>query len=298
MTKFKIQKEEFKTFLKICSMEGSIQFRDNKAIKKPMFSAFTIVAGEDNIKVLATDTHRKKTDALFIKKDVEVIEAGEIPITSYGMISKILKGKGISGEITVSNKNDILILDSEKDVYEIRQKKSEDLEKLSKDTGIKKHLTEWLEWHKFDGEQGTLIMHHVSKTGKKTPVPYPTRIKVNKKDLLKVVGDTLDITKDNKTRLILKDGIFRATKGEANASISSKHTIEFTDEGLELVEFEEDFYSIQTIIPNLFDEIYLNIRRVKANKTITIYVTSYDEKSKIEVRLGLVSIIVGNLEES
>lgn len=296
MTSFKIDKKDFKTFLKVCAMEGAIQFRDGKAVNKPFFTALNLIVEDGCIKILTRELHRKKTDALMTKEGVTVIESGEIPITSYDAIEKVLKGNGLKGELTItSNENgSILTIESNqgKDMYEIRQKISKELDDFKNDGEIKKGLANWLNWHKFDGENGLLMMHAVHpKTKQITDVPYPMRIKVKKEDLEKMVGDTINITKDNKTPLIVKNGIFTTKKGEANATIKSRHEIDFENLGTELIDFEEKFYSLQTIIPNLFDEIIFNIRRVKTNGTINMYITSTDEKSKISIAIGIASIL-------
>ena len=204
--------------------------------------------------------------------------------------------------ITVSAKDTIITLESIKDVYEIRQKGKIYLDELKKKdkTQVLKHLENWKKWHQFD-EKGMLIMHYsaTTKAGKevKQDVPYTMKIKVKKEDLLKVVGDTINIMKDNKTRLVFKDKKFLAFKGEENANIKSKHNIDYESLLEDHIEFDEEFYNIQSIIPNLFDNIELNVRRVNANKTVAIFVRSIDEKSKIEVSIGLISIIKGSKEE-
>lgn len=305
MAEFTIEKSNLKKFFDVCSMEGTIQFRDKKAIKKPLFSSFYLIVGDNKLEVLTTDPYRRKTDAQFIKTGVITHQEGTIPILEQEAIMECLKGKGISGLINVYNKDAIITLETEKDFYEIRQKGKIFLEELKeKDKAqVLKHLENWKNWHQFD-ENGMLIMHYTAKdkAGKevKKDVSYPMKIKIKKEELLKIVGDTINIMKDNKTRLICKDGVFKALKGEANAKITSKHIldVEYLLPDQEFIEFDEEFYNIQSIIPNLFDDIEFNIRRVNANKTIAIFVRSIDEKSKIEANIGLVSIIKGSEEEA
>lgn len=303
MAEFTIEKQNLKKFFDTCSMEGTIQFRDKKAIKKPLFSSFYLIVGNNRLEVITTDPYRRKTDAHFIKTGVITHQEGTIPVMEYEAIKECLKGKGISGLIAVSNKDTIITLETEKDVYEIRQKGKIFLEELKEEdkAQVLKHLESWKEWHQFD-ENGMLIMHYVgkNKAGEevKKDVPYPMRIKIKKEELLKIVGDTINIMKDNKTQLIFKDGVFKALKGEENAKIKSKHIVDYEPLLEEFVEFDEEFYNIQSIIPNLFDDIEMNVRRVNANKTIAIFVRSIDEKSKIEANIGLVSIIKGSEEAS
>lgn len=304
MTEFTINKGDLKKFFDVCSMEGTIQFRDKKGIKKPLFSTFYLNVKNDTLEVLTTDPYRRKTDARFIKRDVLTLAEGTIPILEIEAIMSCLKGKGISGLISVSNKDSIITLETSKDVYEIRQKGKIFLDELKdKDKAqVLKHLDQWKTWHVFEKvedelsvevtEQEQLFMNHP-----KVKVPYPMRIKIKKEELLKVVGDTLNIMKDNKTRLKFEKGVLKAYKGEGNAKIKSKHEIAFESMLNEFIEFDEEFYNVQSIMPNLFDEIEFNIRRVNENKTIAIFVRSIDDKSKIEANVGLISIIKGGEEE-
>jgi len=306
MAIFTIEKENLKKFFDVCSMEGTIQFRDKKGIKKALFSSFYLIVEKDRLEVLTVDPYRRKTDAHFIKTGILVSEEGTIPIMEQEAIMLCLKGKGISGLIEVSNKNTIITLETEKDVYEIRQKGKIFLEELKDDVKaqVLKHLNSWKTWHVFENieetdEEGNVIkeyeqlfMNHPS-----AKVPYPMRIKVNKEELLKIVGDTINIMKDNKTRLTFKDGVFKAFKGEANAKITSKHIVDYEPLLEEFVEFDQEFYNVQSIIPNLFDNIELNVRNVKANGTTAIFMRSIDEKSNIEANIGLVSIVKGGEEE-
>jgi len=116
------------------------------------------------------------------------------------------------------------------------------------------------------------------------------KITVNKDDLLKVVDDTINLTKDNKTRLTFQDGVLKAFKGEENARTKGKHIIPYEDVGENVMDFDEYFYNIQTIVPNLFSKITLNIRRIEADKTLAVWVNSMDEKSKTEINISFTSI--------
>lgn len=305
MTSFKGKKTIISTFLKTCLMEGIIQFRDKKSIKKPLFTTFYLNVYENGIlEVLTTDIYRKKTDAIFDKTGIEVIEPGVIPITNHEAILLCLGGKGIKGDVTFKFENNITFLETETDSYEIRQKSNKDLESLQS-TEVIKHLTDWKSWHIFEtveetNEEGQVVLSYdkLFMNHPKIKVPYLTRVKIKKDDLMKVVSDTINITKDNKTKLVLKEGKLYAFKGEENASIKSKHEIPFENlHSEEVLEFDEDFYNFQAIIPNLFDEVEFHIRRVQANKTIAIYIRSIDKKTGIRACVGLVSIIKGGEEK-
>ena len=82
----------------------------------------------------------------------------------------------------------------------------------------------------------------------------------------------------------------KAFKGEENAKTKGKHTIPYEDVGENTMDFDEFFYNIQTIIPNLFSKITLNIRRIEADGTLAVWIMSMDEKSKTEINISFTSI--------
>lgn len=293
MVEFSVDKDVFKKFLEVCCMQGTIQFRDNKGISKPLFSSFYLNVFEDRLEVLTVDPYTRKTRAEFILRDIIGIEQGEIPIIDFNAIMSCLGGKGISGLITVSNRDSIITLESDKDVYEIRQKGRIFYDDLKDKEKVKtlNALQMWKDWHQFD-EQGMLHMYAEMK-GKTVDAPYPMKLKVNKKDLLKVVGDTLNIMKDNKTKLVFHEGKFLAYKGEENAKIKSRHEIPYEPLLDDIIEFEDKFKKIQTVVPNLFDEIELNFRRINADGSLAIFIRSIDEKLNIEINIGLISVLEG-----
>jgi len=303
MAKFRIEKEDFLKFLTKTSCEGVIKFRDSTAVKSPLFSCFYLDVNGDKLEVLTIDTIKKKIRMNAIVRGIEVIEEGTITISDYKAITDVLKGRGLGkGTLTVWNEGTKIFIESEKDGYEIRQRDNKDIEIFTEKKGRQiKLLNAWKNGHNFevvekeiDGNivnfEGILVATLVDKTKQEIKIPFNTKIEVPKEDLLKVVGDALDITKDNKTLISFQDGVLKAFKGEANAGTKGKHTIDYIDLGNDLLDFKEDFYNIQTIVPNLFDKITLNIRRVETDNSIVIWIKSTDKKSKIEINIGLPSI--------
>ncbi len=314
MAKFRIVKEDFKNFLLKTSCPGVVKFRDSKAVKNPLFSCFYLDVIGDKLEVLTIDTVRKKIQMNSSISGIEVIEEGIITISDYKAIVDVLGGRGLGkGLLTVWNEGSKIYIESEKDGYQIRQRENEAVEIFTAKKGrMIKYLNSWRNGHSFEVEEkevevdgqtitfkkeGLLIATLKDpKTSEILHIPFSTKIEVLKEDLLKLVDDTLNLTKDNKTIISLQDGILKAFKGEANARVKGKHKIDYEDLGSELIDFEESFYNIQTLIPNLFNKITFNIRKVESNNSIAFWIKSVDEKSKIEINIGLVSI-VGNKDE-
>lgn len=304
MAKFRIEKENFLKFLTKTSCQGVIKFRDGKAIKSPLFSCFYLDVNGDTLEVLTIDTIKKKIQMNTIIRGIDVITPGTITISDHTAIVKVLKGRGLGkGIITVWNEGSKIYIESEKDGYEIRQRENKDIEIFTAKKGRQiKKLNAWKNGHSFEvietEIEGKILKTEgilaVSLTDPKTKevvrIPFSTKLGVSKEDLLKIVGDALDITKDNKTLISLQDGVLKAFKGEANASTKGRHTIDYKDLGNDLLDFEESFYNIQTIVPNLFSKITFNIRKVESSNTIAIWIKSVDEKSKMEINIGLPSI--------
>jgi len=308
MAKFRIEKGNFKNFLLKTSCNGVIKFRDSKSVTQPLFSCFYLDAKDDRLEVLTIDTVKKKIQMNSVITGVEVIEPGVITISDYKSIVEVLKGRGLDkGLITVWNEGDKIFIETDKDGYEIRRRDNADIEIFTAKKGrMIKYLNSWRKAHQFEveekeievngqkvaiKEEGLLIFTIKDPKTKETLViPFPTKIEVSKEDLLKVVDDTLNLTKDNKTIISLQAGVLKGFKGEANARTKGKHIVEYKDLGTELTDFDESFYNIQTIIPNLFDKITFNIRRVEKDNSLAIWIKSVDEKSKTEINIGLLSI--------
>jgi len=309
MAKFKITKENFLKFLLKTSCNGVIKFRESKAITEPLFSCFYLDVKGDKLEVLTIDTVRKKIQMNTSISGIEVIEEGIITITDFRAIVDVLKSRGLDkGILTVWDEGNKIYIESDKskDGYEIRQRENKDITIFTAKKGrILKYLDSWRKNHNFeieekeievDGrtvklkEEGLLILTFMDRKTKEVElIPFPTKLEVSKNDLLKVVSDTINLTKDNTTVLTLEDGVLKAFKGEGNARTKGKHVIDYKDLGTDLIEFDESFYSIQTIIPNLFDKIILNIRRVNTDGSLAVFIKSVDEKSKIEINIGITS---------
>lgn len=316
MTEFNVNKNAFRDFLKICSCEGTIKFREKKAIKIPLFSCFYLDVKKEQIiknekgkeigriparlEVLTIDTVRKKIQANLRLEGIKVIEDGIITISDYKAIIEVLAGKGLKGMLNIKNDGTKILIESDdgKDGYEIRQEANKNIKIIQKNKTVK-YLDTWRNAHKEDAN-GILVYHAIHpKTKQVVEVPFSTKLEIDKKEILKSVDDTVRLTKDNKTKIMLKDGILKMFKGEANAKVKGRHIVDYENKGSDLIEFEEDFYNIQTLIPNMFDKITLNIRRVDPNNKnfIAIIFDSVNEDTKISMRIGLSSIIAGEKEE-
>jgi len=292
MTQFKINKKEFAEFLKKCMFNGTIKFRDGKAVNKPMFSCFYLDVDENQLEVLAIDTWRKKVRLNVIKSGVEVGEPGVITIQDPQIILDILNGKGLgkSAEITVRTDGIKLLIESDTDGYEIKQKNNKDI-KILQDEKFIKQLTGWKSTH-FENEDGLVQANLIDpKTKQKVTLTFDTKIEVDKEELLKVVDDAINITKDNKTKIVIENKFLNIFKGEANSKVKSVHSIPFKALSEAILNFSNDFYNMQTIIPNLYDKIIFNIRRIATNDSIALQIASEDPKSKIKVVVAIASIV-------
>lgn len=296
MVKFIVdKKKKLQDFLDIAVCKGTVRYTSkNKSIDKPFFPAFNLVAKDDTLSVLAIDPYRKKTRAKFTLKDVEVQEEGEVPITDYDALNKVLKQRGMPDKDLVfesDNGSVIKLYDKNADhSYTIRARDSKYI-KLYGKSDISKKIDMWNELHTFQ-DDGLLVLNH-PKQGK---IPYPLKLKVNKDQLLNVIDDAEKLTYDDKTRLVYnEDGLF-GMKGKANSKYKSKHRIRDIENLTgTILNFDEKFYYIQTVIPNLFDTIIFNIRKMSAG-VIYLYIESENKDQSIRAEIGWTSIIIEDEE--
>lgn len=315
MVKFKVEnKKTLKEFLELCTMEGKVEFAGGSAIKKPLFESFFLHAKKavdkeklkdlqekkeispqeisilknDRLEVLTLDTYRYKTTANFILYDVEVLEEGMLPITDYEIIDDVLGQRGLKKDnpVLVYDEGSLTYIENENGKHRYKVAQKGNIAKKIKKSKIKQMLEMWKNNIKFNNE-GVLQFHHPKL---EDPIPFPTRVNIKKDDFMDIVDDVIKVTEDSEVRLeMTKDGLY-AFSGKANANINSRHLIDIESKLDTFLEFNEEFYLIQTMIPHLFDNIDISARRVKENNTIVLYIVSKDTKKKIIAKLGTPSI--------
>jgi len=283
MTRFKIKGKEFKKFLDGVACRGVLQFKSKGKTEAPLFSAFYIDVDKDNQKltVLTIDTffQQIKQDTS-IKANVE--EAGVIEITNKISFDKIFKSMDVEKKIEVWNDQDAIYIQTVdgSDWYKRRLMGDKALE----DVYNKKNLLfNWRESHSYvdvEREDGKTVK--VAKfTTPKGSALYPMRIKLNQKNLQKLVSDSINLTKDNDTVIFSENGNLTISTGRPNASSMARHTIPFEDIGQELFDFAIKFSALQAIIPNLLNEVIFNFRKQK-NGTMVLRIESID-KTMVQV---------------
>jgi len=292
MVKFKIKKERLLEFLSSASMMGTYSFTSGKATKRAFFDSFFMDVHPEGKLVVLTLNKSRNTSAKFTLKDVDVVEDGIIPITDAEAIISVLKQNSVKSDLNIDSEGSIMTVSDGKSTIEIEQRESKTIDELKKDN-IVAQLKQWDDYHEFN-EEGTLV---ISKRHPqlKQDLPYPFRLVVKREELLPLIGTTLNLTKDNKTALIF-DGTFRAKSVQANSRIKLKDTkITATAVGTPF-NFEYEFYSLQAILPNLFDTIDINMKIAKAKEDdvlksyLNLYIVSREPKTNIETIIAFSSI--------
>lgn len=294
MTKLKIKKDRLKAFLKACSMKGVYVFTSGKSTKKDFFSSYFLDVNPDRKLVVLTLNPSRNTSAKFTLKDVDVIDDGVIPITDAETILKVFKDNSLGDDLEIVSKDNIMTISDGKTAIEIEQRENKDIDEIKK-TQVVQSLEMWDKFHTYN-EEGVLI---ISKDHPmlKADLPYPMRFIVKKADLTPLIGTTLNLTKDNKTALWF-DGTLHAKSVQANSRYRLKNAdISATVSG-ETFNFEFEFYSLQSILPNLFDIIKINMKTAKAKEDkdgpikeyLNLYIVSEDPKIGIESIVAFSSI--------
>ncbi len=287
MAVFNIKKDLLRDLIDIASMKGKVQFKNNKGVTKPLFESYKMdVNPENRLEVLAIDTVRKTTiENIILNKNIQIEEDGVIIISDYDAIDTCLKSKSLKGDIKVSSMDNLIVLESEKDTYEIDQRQNQTIKVLMEKDSLKK-LNDFKTYYKFD-EDGSLNLHH-PKAG---IIPFPYRIKIKKEQLEKLSDDVINITKNNTTRIVYQNDKLYGLSGKGNANIKPTHELDFVNLGEDLIDLDYEFYSLQSIIPHLFDDIELFIRKIGAKDMIELYIKSEDKKTGMKILMLILSIV-------
>jgi len=283
MTRFRIKGKEFQKFLDGVSCRGVLQFKSKGKTEAPLFSAFYIDVDKDNQKltVLTIDTFFQQ-----IKQDssikAKVDEAGVVEITNKITFDKIFKSMDVEKEIEVWDDQDAIYIQTVdgSDWYKRRLTGDKALDDVYSQKDL---LFNWRDSHSYvdvvadDGE----TMKVAKFTTPKGSALYPMRIKLDKKDLLKLVSDSINLTKDNDTVIFSEEGKLIISTGRPNAASMARHKITYENLGKEILPFSIKFSALQAIIPNLLDEIIFNFRKQK-NETMVLRIESMD-KTMVQV---------------
>lgn len=290
MTKFIIKAKDFKNLLDGVSCKGTLQFKAKGKTESPLFSAFFIDVDKETQKISI-----RTIDTFFnsIKQHAEinakVEEEGIIEITDKKKYDKIFKGIDLEKPISVSSDGNFIIIENEDgDWYRRRIVGDKALDDVNKSM---ENIFDWINSHdmvEFDAEndKGEIEKRKVWRFS--TPVGsalYPMRIKTTKKNLSKFVSDAVDLTKDNDTIVICKDGVITIHTGKPNSTDQSKHKLAYADIGKEIFDFAVKFSALQAIVPNLQEEVILNFRMTKS-KTIVLRIESSNKTFHQIISIG------------
>lgn len=289
MTKFIVKKKEFRQFLDVACMKGTIHFRDSKKVKNKLFPSFdlkvTKYQGRDALKAIALDPHSKKARARFVLTGITIKEEGSIPITDYDILKNVLKRKGLpKGNIMVEAEGSTIELTNIKteDSYTVRQQMDDSYEIYSSDNEkLAKQRNQLKAWDEMCSiKDGELFID------KGDGIEFPTHLKMKKTDLEKITDDAIHLTQDNKTPFVFDGEQLLGKKGKGNSNVKSKHPIPVdVIKGEE--EFDCSFYNIQSIIPNMFREIEFFTKQ--GAKSTSMWIRSTHQN--IDANVSLASVI-------
>jgi len=254
---FKTKVGDFSTLLKTALCKGTIEYKSGKsksAINKALFSTFHLDVDKDNqlLEIMTLDTWYNTIAGDFTLRNVNVEEEGCLDITDPDAILKCLSTIDDNKQIEVSGEGTNLTIDTLDgiDHFEIRQVENETLDEIEMDKvyGWKDAVQKT--------EDGFLKFVYDDVEG-----IYALVLKVDKSDLSKLVKDK-DITKNEDTILIYGKDKFFVASGDPNANVKTKHAVLIKEKKGSLEDFQKTFYALHVIVPNLFKEVELHIRKM------------------------------------
>lgn len=281
MVKFTIRVGDFKKFLSTVACKGTLQFKSKGKVDSELFSSFYINADKtlQLLTVITIDTFFKQIKQCSTIR-ATVKEEGNLEITDKSGIDTILSGMDKNSLITItSDGKTIEIENSDGDWYKRRIIGDDSLQEVvDKEATLKA----WIDSHSLQLIDGKDLWKITVGSGSAL---YPMRIKTTKKDLQKFVKDCLNLTKDNDTVIISEGGTIEIHTGKPNSINRSKHVLKHENIGKEYIDFGAKFSALQSIVPNLLDDVILNFR--KNNKGLIILrIESFDKNMSQLIALG------------
>lgn len=273
MVKFVIRAGDFKKFLDTISCKGTLQFKSKGKVDAELFSAFFINVKDKKLEVLTVDTffNQIKQKATI---NAVVKEEGKLEITNKSDFDEILKSMDKNYPITISSDGKVIRVENDYgDWYEMRIIGNESLSEIDSQEDS---LKTWDEAHSLTTIDGAEVWKFTIPAG--TAV-FPMRIKTNKKSLKKFVSDTIKLTKDDSTVIISEDGKINIYSGKPNSLKRSGHKLEHENIGTKVEHFAVKFAALQSIVPNLLDDVILSFRKTGMD-TIVMLIESSDKNMK------------------
>jgi len=268
---FKTKVGDFSKLLKTAMCQGTIVYKSGKAkssINKALFSTFHLDVDKENqlLEIMTMDTWYNTIAGDFTLRNVSVQEEGCLDITDPEAILKCLSTIDGKKQVEVSGEGTNLTIDTLDgiDHFEIRQVDNLTLDEMEMDDvyGWKDAVQKT--------EDGFLKFVYGDTEG-----VYTLVLKVDNSDLSKLVKDK-DITKNEETILIYKNGNFFVSTGDANANVKTKHAVMIKEKKGSIKDFQKTFYALHVIVPNLFKEVDLHIRQMDDGR-LGLHIESHEE---------------------
>jgi len=281
MVKFYIKAKDLKNLIDGVSCKGTLQFKSKGKTEAPLFGAFFIDVDKANnkISVLTIDTFFSQIKQ-YAEANAKVEEEGVIEVTDKKYFDKLFSSIDLEKPVSVESDGNVIIVENQDgDWYRRRIVGDKNLDEVNEKMN---QLFDWMKSHELveviaEDELGNAVKRKVWKfTVPQGSATYPMRIKTNKKNLQKFVGDAINLTKDNDTIIISKDGEITIHSGKPNSTNQSRHRLEYENIGEEIIDFAVKFSALQAIVPNLQDEVILNFR-MTGGKTIVLRIESMNK---------------------
>jgi len=283
MVKFTLRNSDLIAFLEKCTCKGVVLITSTDKTTKNFFNYFymDIVKGADKetlgyIEVKAIDSEERR---MFIKhtlNNVNVETAGRFAVTDGDLLLSVLKSIPSARDITFKliEKGAVLKIETDggKPYYgaNIRQVSlQEDMELTLENNNTE--LGKWDSYHTFD-EKANCPRYTIPEG----TALYSTMITLNKQELLKVLKDSISLTKDQDLKLsmskVKKDWLFKITSGKKADDIIM--TVKFDKSIENPIPFEDLILTnLHPIINHLFNisTFYL---RIAGDGALKFWITS------------------------
>lgn len=281
MVKFRIINSDLITFLERCACKGVVLVTSSGKITRNFFNYFYLNVEDTELVVKAIDSEERKMYIRHFLRDVVVQEKGVLAITDVDTLLDTLKAIPNQLEISfVSDKDGITIETVDSTVYygfRLRQ--------IAPDENIQASLHKstigvgrWDSIHSF--EEG---FPKVSEDNQSAF--YNTRIDFDKRELQKVIDDSVKLTHDQDITMTLSNGSVGFSSGKKADNIRAEVT--FQKEMTNPIKTTKIITNLHPIVGHLFDKIVF-FCRVASDDALKFWIQSVSNNIELNFCSGSV----------
>ena len=261
MVDFTVKNQDLINFITKASAKGIITVSATEKIAATFFKRFFIEAIEDRLEIKALDTQGGTMWAWHVLSGVDVEIEGKFGVTDSEILLELLKSITGGRKINFYYEEDkpLTITTADEGTFkgfELREWATITPKELEEYNST---IVAFMNAHTFD-EDNVPIIGEDPEVG-----TYSTIVKLKKADIGGVIQQSIKLTLDQDIRAAMdEEGNMHFMSGKENASIKAKDSLWNVAENP--IVFDQKFGNLQPVIPHLYDDITIYMRKASDGK--------------------------------